>query len=298
MLLNKEKLKKNLKKFPLLFNFIKKIFIFFNINDAAQLTKINITETFPLFTPRSSGSYSARSKLTISSINKVIPSLISLQTTLGSKLLQVENIENCTKTTLDRKSSEELKLLLESYGSDKTNPHNYHYLYGPILSDKNEIKNIFEIGLGTKNINIVSNIGVDGKVGASLRAFRDYCPNANIVGADIDREILFTENRISTYFVDQTKPETLDYILPNISNEFDLLIDDGLHSPQANINSLIFFLKIVRKGGFIVIEDIGIEALPLWQIISLIITEHKYRCRIFKASGRKETIVFQTQRIE
>ena len=44
MLLNKEKLKKNLKKFPLLFNFIKKIFIFFNINHAAKLTKINITE--------------------------------------------------------------------------------------------------------------------------------------------------------------------------------------------------------------------------------------------------------------
>jgi hypothetical protein len=271
MLLNKEKLKKNLKKFPLLFNFIKKIFIFFNINDAAELTKINITETFPLFTPRSSGSYSARSKLTISSINKVIPSLISLQTTLGSKLLQVENIENCTKTTLDRKSSEELKLLLESYGSDKTNPHNYHYLYGPILSNKNEIKNIFEIGLGTKNINIVSNMGVDGKVGASLRAFRDYCPNANIVGADIDREILFTENRISTYFVDQTKPETLDYILPNISNEFDLLIDDGLHSPNANIAVISFAINKIKKGGWIVIEDISDESLVFWQVFSKIL---------------------------
>ena len=42
-----------------------------------------------------------------------------------------------------------------------------------------------------------------GKPGASLRVFRDYFLNAKIYGADIDKNILFTSDRIFTYYVDQ-----------------------------------------------------------------------------------------------
>ena len=79
--------------------------------------------------------------------------------------------------------------------------------------DKNNIRNIFEIGLGTNYKNIVSNMGINGKPGASLRAFRDYCPNASVFGADIDKRILFEEERIKTFYVDQTDPVTFDPIL-------------------------------------------------------------------------------------
>ena len=63
---------------------------------------------------------------------------------------------------------------------------------------KNSVTNIFEIGLGSINTKIVSNMGKFGKPGASLRAFRDFCPNAIIYGADIDQSILFKEERIKT----------------------------------------------------------------------------------------------------
>jgi hypothetical protein len=36
--------------------------------------------------------------------------------------------------------------------------------------------------------------------GGSLRAFREFFPNARIIGLDIDREALFQEGRISTFF--------------------------------------------------------------------------------------------------
>ena len=55
--------------------------------------------------------------------------------------------------------------------------------------------NIFEVGLGTNNVDVPSNMGKDGKPGASLRAWRDYFPNA-----DIDTRILFKEDKIQTFY--------------------------------------------------------------------------------------------------
>jgi hypothetical protein len=63
---------------------------------------------------------------------------------------------------------------------------------------------LLEIGLGTNNTDVVSNMGSEGVPDASLRAFRDYLPNARIYGAGIDKRILFEESRIKTYFADQT----------------------------------------------------------------------------------------------
>ena len=75
------------------------------------------------------------------------------------------------------------------------------YIYFEIFSHI-KVNTLFEIGLGTNNINVRSNMGLDGKPGASLRAFRDYL-NINVYGADVDKGILFEEDKIKTYFIDQ-----------------------------------------------------------------------------------------------
>ena len=73
-------------------------------------------------------------------------------------------------------------------------------------------------------------MGTYGKPGASLRMWRDYFYNANIYGADIDKGILFNEDRINTYFVDQLDSETIKSMWNNIGlKDFDIIIDDGLH---------------------------------------------------------------------
>ena len=56
-------------------------------------------------------------------------------------------------------------------------------------------------------------MGKYGKPGASVKAFRDFFSNANIYGADIDKEILFKEHKISTFYVDQTNINTLNQTL-------------------------------------------------------------------------------------
>jgi SAM-dependent methyltransferase len=151
--------------------------------------------------------------------------------------------------------------LMNAYGSDKggfNKDHNFSDYYSTIFFDKKEsFKNILEVGLGTNNINVPSNMGLEGKPLASLRAWRDYFLNANIYGADIDRKILKDEDRIKTYYVDQTNPSSILELFKNIGDiSFDIIIDDGLHEYNANICLFENSFKFLKKKGIYVIEDV------------------------------------------
>ena len=53
-----------------------------------------------------------------------------------------------------------------------------------------------------------------------------------------------------------------------IPNKLDLVIDDGLHTPCSNINTLIFGIDKIKVGGWLVIEDISIQSQHIRMIIS------------------------------
>ena len=63
--------------------------------------------------------------------------------------------------------------------------------------------------IGTNDLNIKSNMTENAKPGASLRVWRDYFVNANIFGGDIDEKVLFEEDRIRTFFVDQLNDSSI-----------------------------------------------------------------------------------------
>lgn len=157
--------------------------------------------------------------------------------------------------------------LFAEYGSDKSTWHNYTNLYDSLfknfgLVDK-EI-NIFELGLGSNNPNIKSNMGVNGKPGASLRAFAEYFPEGKIYGANIDKDILFQTDRIKTFYCDQTIPEVIRDMWNQIPEEFDIIIDDGLHEAHANITFFENSFHKLKKGGIYIIEDIlNYDVYPL-----------------------------------
>jgi hypothetical protein len=151
--------------------------------------------------------------------------------------------------------------LMNYYGSDKggfNKDHNFSDYYSTIFFDKKEsVKNILEIGLGTNNIKVPSNMGLQGKPLASLRAWKDYFANANVYGADIDKEILKNEDRIKTFYVDQTNPISISDLYKNIGNiNFDIIIDDGLHEYNANICLFENSFKYLSKQGIYIIEDV------------------------------------------
>ena len=158
-------------------------------------------------------------------------------------------------------SNQKLTKLMNQYGSDKggkNNHHNYSDYYSEIFyNSRNSIKNFLEIGLGTNNTDVPSNMGKHGTPLASLRAWRDFFINANIYGADIDRNILKNEERIKTFYVDQTNPETIKKMFNEINVEnFDIILEDGLHEFNANICFFENSIEYLSSNGTYIIEDV------------------------------------------
>ena len=155
-----------------------------------------------------------------------------------------------------------LQNLLSGYGSDKS-ALGYAEIYQVILS---EIKSrvgrdpitLVEIGIGSTDPSIPSNMTVFGNPGASLKSFRDLSKNIYVTGGDIDSKILFNEERIKTYKVNQLESSSIRNFLLHIGS-FNLLIDDGLHKLDANLNTLTESILFAEPGSWIVIEDISHE---------------------------------------
>jgi len=189
--------------------------------------------------------------------------------------------------------SETLKQILDYHCSDKASTHNYHHLYSFILNalGKHNELNILEIGIGTNNPNLVSTMGSWGTPGASLRAFQQYLPFSKIFGADIDTNILFTDERIRTTFVDQLNFDSFLTLQNTFAHPtYDLIIDDGLHSIGANLNTLIFALRRINNNGWIVIEDIGPSFIENWIVVDHILSQNK-EIRTFIVAA-KQTFVY------
>jgi len=275
-------LRRHIKQFPLLVAVKRFIWKFFDGTNGR--TSLNLLHTFRLFVPNSAGTYEDRAQLTIQSINQTVPFLSALAQTATGKQLDVVNISTFPRSQEELAAARDLKERLDFYGSDKASIHDYHYLYGSILKDRAKIRGVLEIGMGTNNTDSVSNMGMAGKPGASLRAFRDFLENADIYGADVDRRILFSEDRIKTFYVDQVTIPSFEGLEKSVPANLDLIIDDGLHSPDANVATLTFALKKVKAGGWIVIEDIAPDAIPLWKLVGALLPEH-FQCHLFDAEG-------------
>lgn len=137
--------------------------------------------------------------------------------------------------------------------------HNYSDFYDLLLSHRRlNVKRVFECGIGTNNELLESSMGKRGIPGASLRVWQEYFPNALVIGADIDSDTLFEDSRISTYFVDQTKPESIKAMWEKVGHEkFDLMIDDGLHTFAAGITLFENSSHLLDDFGVYVIEDVN-----------------------------------------
>jgi len=167
------------------------------------------------------------------------------------------------------KHSSKLAALCDLYGSDKGSnvtsnhpypweAHRYTDFYEMFFSNKEEeIGFVFECGIGTPNSSFPANMGSDGRPGASLRVWRDYFPNAIVYGADIDHEVLFKEERIETFYMNQLDPSSIKsatQIFPD--GMFDFIVDDGLHTFEAALTLFLNSIRLLSPRGIYVIEDV------------------------------------------
>lgn len=239
-------------------------------------------DQFPLYRVSSAGATDDVAALTVTAILQTVPFLERLSLDLGHRKLPLVPAEHFAVNAASQAAATSLKALFDAHGSDKANSHNYHHVYGSILQQPELVTGVFEIGLGTHHTDVVSNMGVHGRPGSSLRAFRDFLPNAQIYGADVDRRVLFTEDRIQTFFLDQTDLGAIDTLSGQLDRQFDLVIDDGLHSPNANVAALVFGLRHVKPGGYFVVEDIAPSHFPVWQVVSALLPAN-YQCTLVAA---------------
>ena len=156
-----------------------------------------------------------------------------------------------------------LKKLFDKHGSDKGNlnyKHNYSKFYSRLFYKKKfERINFLEVGLGSIDPKIsfhMKFMGNNYKPLASLFAWRDYFVNGNIYGADIDKKILKNHNRIKTYFVDMLNKNSIKNMWFEINQKMDIIIDDGFHSFEANINLFEQSFNFLKKDGLYIIEDV------------------------------------------
>jgi hypothetical protein len=172
---------------------------------------------------------------------------------------QLQNVNVLAPTKMCR--------VMSKYGSDKGRAHNYTTVYSALFKGCCDQRlRIFELGLGSNNPSVPSNMGLFGLPGASLRGWRELFPNAVVYGADIDRGILFQEDRIKTFYCDQLDRSSIRELWshPDLQGGVDIIIEDGLHTFEANISFLEGSLDHLRPGGLYITEDIMRNCIDEW----------------------------------
>src|SRR5271165_182452 len=94
--------------------------------------------------------------------------------------------------------------------------------------------------------------------GGSLLQWRDFFPNSQIVGLDLDPVAIDDPTgRIITYQGDQTDLGLLDRIAKECAPDgFDIIIDDASHiAALTKISFWHLFDNHLKRGGYYVIED-------------------------------------------
>ncbi len=161
---------------------------------------------------------------------------------------------------LAQKLSIQLKNLLDFYGSDKSNHHTYQDIYAFICSKMN----------GTTPISILE-IGLGSSKQPSMNAFCEFIHNNNLnidyIGVDINQEFLIDpqQSRVKLMRFDQLDRNSALQLVANLSSHnVALIIDDGLHTAEANFSAFNNLISFVNNGAIYIIEDINRNQIPFW----------------------------------
>lgn len=128
------------------------------------------------------------------------------------------------------------------YATDKaSNRNNFLNFYEPFLTPMRLIPvRVMEIGV----LN-----------GASVRMWRDYFPNGEVIGVDNNPDALqHAGERLRIEIADQSKPDDLNRLAS--LGPFDLVIDDGSHIWNHQIFTFRQLMPAVASSGFYVLEDL------------------------------------------
>ena len=129
----------------------------------------------------------------------------------------------------------------EGHG-DKGTAHTYIDEYEKLLGQYRENSTVLEIGICQ---------------GESLKMWEEYFINSNVYGIDItDQYIkdLIAENKYNIIIGDASSENILKHLNDLI---FDVIIDDGSHLINDQINSFNILKNRMKPNGIYIIEDVN-----------------------------------------
>ena len=145
----------------------------------------------------------------------------------------------------------ELKQLGLKHGTDKASAHSYTEIYSNLFKHlRNNKIRLLEIGAGD--------------LGASHKMWRDYFPNAEIFCIDTfplldhqkDVQTILEDYGVKVFKGNQLNKDDLKNFIKCFGENFDVIIDDGAHLPDAIQTSLGFLFPFLKSGGLYIVEDL------------------------------------------
>lgn len=166
--------------------------------------------------------------------------------------------------------------LFAKYGTDK-GVNGYAPIYEALFRhQRHRIKSILEVGIGTLTPDAPWNMigwALPGYMpGGSLRAWRDWFPDAKVVGLDIQQDTQFTEPRIETHLCNSQEVTEVSARLGAPGPMFDLVIDDAAHSVRGQLLTCANIYPYLADGGYYVIEDawqLAVETAALEELAAI-----------------------------
>lgn len=137
--------------------------------------------------------------------------------------------------------------IAERTGTDKWGLHYYTPHYERHLGHlRDEAFVLLEIGVG--------GYARTGQGGGSVRMWRRYFQQAQIVGLDIEDKSFLDRPRLTTVRGDQTDPTVLDDVIARFGPP-RVVVDDGSHRPEDIIETFRILFPRLPDGAVYAIED-------------------------------------------
>lgn len=186
--------------------------------------------------------------------------------------------------------------LARDWGTDKA--LYYAPFYDELLSARRDkVHRVLELGIGHPDLmqGYIEKLGrgPDFKYirGASLFMWQAYFRKATrIVGLDIEPQTMFQTGRIYTHLVDQRSDDSFRDVIPKLGKNFDLIVEDGLHEPNAQMCALRNLMPLLADSGIYIMEDVCAEH------VSWLLGQIEYPCKL-KEFGEARVIVVRQPHI-
>lgn len=148
-----------------------------------------------------------------------------------------------------------LRVLAKLARTDKGGAHNYTSVYERHFRKfRNKRISLLEIGVGGYSLQ---------PGGGSLRMWRAYFPYARIAAIDIYDKTRFSRGRVKVYQCSQIDGDGLREICEEYDG-FDIIIDDGSHINEHQIETFGTLFDHLNDGGIYVIEDVQTSYWPAY----------------------------------